>query len=108
VGALPISGGALNGTTIEINNGTAMLYGDANNIVLGTEVDENNKRQLALYNENRQGIKNALHLKDIKNGETDNYLLYGEHNKDSMPFLPFTGGTLSGYDLFLNGGYGLI
>ena len=109
VGALPISGGTLTGNHVWLNDGDVQIYGDGNNVVLTSQVEKSasNMRQLALYNSNRMDLSRALYVKDVVDGTTNNYIIYGEHNKDNMPFLPLSGGTMSGYLGFGNG-HGLL
>ena len=112
-GYLPLSGGTLTGKSIYFNNGMGTVYAnDVGNISMVSHAaiqdDWVNCREFALHSMNEDpNIANALDLVSVVDGSAKFYKIYGEHNKDMMPFLPLEGGTLTGYLGFGNS-HGLL
>lgn len=86
-GCLPIAGGTLTGENIYMDNGNARIQGNENAMwiqALSGEMDNNNRRLIALYNSNyKSDLSDALKLEDIKNGVKRSYSIYGTHNMGS-------------------------
>ena len=112
VGALPISGGTLTGPEIFLFNNNGKVANDTTQTLLMAFDDPNNltgnRRMLSLFDHTAvPHISKALKYRDVTDGVTKEYTVYGEHNKEIMPFLPLDGGTMSGnVEMDVNGTYG--
>ena len=108
VGALSDNGGTLTGD-VAINKNTPKidLKNTQNNTTTFIQTGEtaefgvkfggnNDKIVIAISREGFGGFP-VLTIKNTVSGETVNYKLFGEHNRYDMPFLPKSGGTLTGY-----------
>lgn len=87
VGALPIEGGTITGTSIYLNGGTGRVAsnGDAAQIEAWTTVsDDSERRILAVYDKGaKDSVASALVLTDRVGSANTEYKIYGEHNKPS-------------------------
>ena len=123
VGALPIGGGILEGDlTLDVQSYPMLKLKSQNDAqeALVTLLPSSKFLEFTNRNTNRKGLTLSLgnhtnsipqYLKlrlDPDSGESKEFMIYGEHNKDSMPFFPNTGGTLNGHEIYLHNGYGLV
>lgn len=96
VGALPIEGGAITGTSIYLNNGTGRLManGDAAQIEAWTTAgDDSERRILTMYDKGaKSDVASSLVLTDRVGSINTEYKIYGEHNK---PTLADVGGAVT-------------
>lgn len=104
---LPLTGGTLSGNlTIEksqpiaylkdIDSGRKIIeYTYGGIVYLRNALDDNNRTSIVL-NPETANIEQILRLAISKSGSNDYYNIYGEHNKDTMPFIHDAGGTMKG------------
>ena len=95
---LPLVGGVLSGSSLAFSDGYGQVYCDDNtiNIFSKNSRDKNAGRYLGVYND-KNAIHDAVILTDLADGGSSaTYRLYGDHNKDAIPFLPKSGGTATG------------
>lgn len=109
---LPLKGGTLTGG-LAVSNGLGAVHGYTGGSgrvleIYASESDTDATVRRAVQIHSGMDIKDSVKLSDKKAGSSKEYNLYGEHNKDSMPFLPISGGMLTGYYLSLYNGCGAL
>ena len=85
-GFLPLSGGTLSGSFINLKGGATGIYSDTNYTEISTVNDPSttdNRRLIQIRNSKNETIPNALRFTDVIGGKYNHYNIFGGHNKPS-------------------------
>ena len=106
------TGGTLSGDLV-IKDGSGKFSSDGVVVqveAINTGEGEADRRILRIANRYDEDISTSLNFIEDVNGETVSYNIFGEHNLDVVErfFLPLTGGTLAGSQIYFGDGIGRV
>lgn len=106
------SGGTIAGDLV-IKDGSGKFSSDGVVVqveAINTGEGEVDRRILRIANRYDEDISTSLNYVEDANGETVSYNIFGEHNLDVVErfFLPLTGGTLAGQQIYFGDGIGRV
>ena len=95
---LNVGSSILRDNFLELNNSKSLIQGGNDYTLLSLyERNENQDyRYIGVFSPDLADIKHSVRFAERVNNKQTDYLLYGQHNHDLMPFLSTSGGILSG------------